>query len=62
MDWRHMKKELSSSTVSRQNILNNPLTVEQIADNLNLTSVHLDGEMVFTKKQLAGILQNTNAI
>ena len=52
-----MKKDLTSSTVSRQNILNNSLALDKIADNLNLNTVYLEGEMVFTKKQVAGILQ-----
>lgn len=52
-----MTKDLTNSTVSRQNILNNSLALEKIADNLSLKSVYFNDEMVFTKKQVSSILQ-----
>ena len=52
-----MTKDLTSSTVSRQNILNNNYALEQIESNLSLGGIYWHDEHVFTKVQVAEVLQ-----
>lgn len=49
-------KDLTSSDVSRQNILNNGYALEKIELNLNLGGTSWNDERVFTKAQVAQIL------
>ncbi|MDD5053318.1 MAG: DNA-binding protein [Sulfuricurvum sp.] len=51
-----MTKDLTSSTVSRQNILNNNYALEQIASNLSLGGTFWRDANVFTKTQVASVL------
>ncbi|MBA1437695.1 MAG: DNA-binding protein [Epsilonproteobacteria bacterium] len=51
-----MTKDLTTSTISRQNILNNGFALEQIESNLPLNGVYWHDEMIFTKAQVAEIL------
>lgn len=52
-----MTKDLTSSTVSRQNILNNHYALEQIESSLSLGGTIWANETVFTKAQVAQILE-----
>ena len=52
-----MNNDLTTSDVARQNILNNNYAIEQIETHLALGGVYLDDERVFTKAQVAELLQ-----
>jgi len=52
-----MTKDLTTSDVSRQNILNNGYALEKIELNLALGGTSWHNERVFTKAQVANILQ-----
>lgn len=52
-----MTKDLTTSTVSRQNILNNNFALEQIESNLALGGTYWYEEMIFTKAQVSQILE-----
>nr|WP_281491835.1 DNA-binding protein [Wohlfahrtiimonas chitiniclastica] len=51
-----MAKDLTTSNVSRQNILNNHVALEQVETHLDLGGVHWQDEAIFTKAQVAEIL------
>ncbi len=51
-----MTKDLTTSTISRQNILNNGFALEQIESHLPLNGVYWHDEMIFTKAQVAEVL------
>ena len=51
-----MAKDLTTSNVSRQNILNNHVALEQVESHLDLGGIHWHDEAVFTKAQVAEIL------
>lgn len=51
-----MTKDLTTSTISRQNILNNNFALEQIESNLALDGIYWQDEVIFTKAQVAQIL------
>lgn len=51
-----MTKDLTSSTISRQNILNNNYALEQIESNLSFGGIYWHDETIFTKAQVAQIL------
>jgi len=46
-------KQLSTSALDRQNILNNPYAVEAIQEQIGIKSVTVDGEYKFTVRQMA---------
>lgn len=50
-----MAKDLTSSTLDRQNILNNPYALEKIETHLGLRGIYYQGELLFTKQQLVEI-------
>jgi len=52
-----MTKDLTTSTISRQNILNNSFALEQIESNLALGGTYWHDEVIFTKAQVAQILE-----
>jgi len=52
-----MKKDLTSSTTNRQNILNNSYAIEQIEENLALGGVYWQDEALFSKAKVAEILE-----
>ncbi|MBP1681909.1 MAG: ciaB [Proteobacteria bacterium] len=52
-----MTKDLTSSTISRQNILNNNYALDQIESNLSLGGTYWHNEAVFTKVQVAELLE-----
>lgn len=51
-----MAKDLTTSNVSRQNILNNNVALEQVETHLDLGGVYWQNEAIFTKAQVAEIL------
>ncbi|MCB4763224.1 MAG: hypothetical protein LGB78_04900 [Sulfurovum sp.] len=57
MREKKINKDLTTSDVARQNILNNNYAIEQIESCLALGGVYLDDERVFTKAQVAELLQ-----
>ena len=48
-----MNKDLTQSNIERQNILNNRMAVEKIADTLEISGMLFDGEYRFTKQMVA---------
>lgn len=52
-----MTKDLTSSNVSRQNILNNNYAISQLESNLSFGGVYWHDESIFTKVQVAEILE-----
>lgn len=50
-----MAKDLISSPLDRQNILNNRYALEKIEEHLGLGGTYYDGELLFTKQQLVEI-------
>ncbi|MGK0272179.1 MAG: hypothetical protein ACI88H_002845 [Cocleimonas sp.] len=51
-----MNLELTTSMVARQNILNNQYALSQLEEHLDLSGLLLDGNIVFTKAQVASLL------
>lgn len=52
-----MKKDLTSSTTNRQNILNNSYALEQIESNLELGGLYWQDEALFSKEKVSEILE-----
>lgn len=52
-----MKKDLTSSTTNRQNILNNSYALEQIESNLGLGGLYWQDEALFSKEKVSEILE-----
>ncbi len=50
-----MAKDLTNSTIDRQNILNNGFALKHIQKHLNLGGLAFDGDVYFTKAQLTAI-------
>ena len=48
-----MAKDLTTSAVDRQNILNNPFAVQTIRDNLDIKTINYNGTLYVTKQQVA---------
>ena len=51
-----MKQDLTTSEIARKNILNNDYAIEHIEKDLELGGLQFKGETVFTKTQVADIL------
>lgn len=51
-----MSKDLTTSSVARQNVLNNPYALDQLETHLALEGLQYGGETLFTKAQAAEIL------
>jgi hypothetical protein len=51
-----MTKDLTTSTISRQNILNNSFALEQIESHLAFGGTYWHEELIFTKAQVAQVL------
>ncbi|WP_416189817.1 hypothetical protein ACM67B_01250 [Neisseria sp. CCUG17229] len=49
--------ELTTSLVARNNVLNNPYAVSELQNHLQLGGLQFEGETVFTKAQVAQILE-----
>jgi hypothetical protein len=52
-----MKKDLTTSAIDRQNILNNPYAIEEIHTATGMTGVIFEGEIKFIKDQLASFFE-----
>ncbi len=52
-----MNKDLTTSVVARQNVLNNPYAISKLEEHLALGGLEFEGETVFTKAQAALILE-----
>ncbi|MBI5215601.1 MAG: DNA-binding protein [Ignavibacteriae bacterium] len=52
-----MSKDLTSSAIDRQNILNNPYAVEEIQTAAGITGIVFNGEIKFIKDQLASFFE-----
>lgn len=48
-----MNKDLTQSSIERQNILNNNIAINSIADKLNIEGMMFEGELRFTKQMVA---------
>jgi hypothetical protein len=48
-----MSKNLTTSGIARQNVLNNPYALQEIQKAVGMEGVLFEGEYRFTKKQLA---------
>lgn len=51
-----MSKDLTTSSIARQNVLNNHYALDQLETHLALGGLHFEGETLFTKVQVAEIL------
>lgn len=51
-----MNTDLTSSLVARQNILNNQYAIKKLEEHLQLSGLVLEGEVIYTKAQVAIIL------
>lgn len=52
-----MSKDLTTSLVARKNVLNNPYALQQLESNLELGGLQYEGKTIFTKQQVAEILE-----
>ena len=52
-----MKKNLTQSGIDRQNILNNPFALQKVEASLALGGVRYQGQTIFTKSQVARLLE-----
>lgn len=50
-----MSRDLTASSVDRQNILNNPYALEKIQANLDLPAMEFEGERYLTKQQVTDL-------
>jgi hypothetical protein len=48
-----MKKDLTMSSVDRQNILNNKIVLENIQEHIGVIGMYFNGEYRFTKSDLS---------
>ena len=51
-----MSHDLTTSTIARQNVLNNSYALSQLESHLALGGLQYDGKTIFTKAQVAEIL------
>ena len=54
-----MSKDLTTSVVARDNVLNNTYALTELEKNLELGGMQFEGETVFTKEQVATLLDVT---
>ena len=54
-----MSRDLTTSAIERQNVLNNPFALREIQNNLGITGLAYNGEIVFLKEQVAEFLDIT---
>lgn len=54
-----MAKDLTNSSVDRQNILNNQYALKEIAKAIDISGIIFEGKMVFFKKQVADFFEVT---
>ena len=58
-ELRAMKKDLTVSTIDRQNILNNPYALDEIQRNIGVSGIQYRGETVLLKEQVAAFFELT---
>ena len=51
-----MNKDLTTSSIARQNVLNNPYALSQLEANMGFGGIQFEGQTVFTKFQAAEII------
>lgn len=51
-----MAKDLTSSRIDRQNILNNELALQEIQDTSNIRGIVFEGKVCLTKNMVASFL------
>lgn len=54
-----MTKDLTVSTVDRQNVLNNPYALEEIQKSIGLKGIEFNGKLVLIKEQVAAFFDVT---
>lgn len=54
-----MEKQLSKSTIDRQNVLNNKYAIEEMQHAIGIRGIHYENESLFTKSQVARFLEVT---
>ncbi len=52
-----MSKELTNSTIERQNVLNNPFAVTEIQKGIHIRGVIFEGAARLVKEQIAAFLE-----
>lgn len=52
-----MKRDLTTSGIDRQNILNNPYALEKIQNTLDLPTLVFEGDQYMTRKQVADLFE-----
>lgn len=55
-----MTKDLTNSSVDRQNILNNPYALAEIQKVVHVSSIVFEGKMIFFKEQVADFFEVTS--
>ena len=54
-----MTKDLTNSTLERQNILNNPFALQEIEKATRIKGIHFEGKTVVLKEQVAAFFEVT---
>lgn len=57
--YNNMDKDFASSSIMRQNVLNNQLAVAEIQKTVGISGVFFEGEYKFFKKQIADFFEVT---
>lgn len=52
-----MKRDLTTSSVDRQNILNNPYALKQIQNTFDLPALEFEGEQYMTRRQVSDLFE-----
>lgn len=52
-----MSYDLTNSSVARQNVLNNPYALEKLEVHLGFSSIRYQGELLFSRAQIASMLE-----
>ncbi|MFA5666730.1 MAG: transposase, partial [Candidatus Cloacimonadaceae bacterium] len=55
-----MAKDLTNSSVDRQNILNNQYALAEIQKVVHVSGIMFEGRMIFFKEQVADFFEETN--
>ena len=54
-----MSKDLTTSKLDRQNILNNEIALEEIRQNYNIPGILFEGQYRYTKEMLISFINGT---
>ena len=55
-------KNLTTSEIARQNVLNNKYALEEVQKAIGLQGIIFEGELKFTKQQLSSFFEVLNGI